>query len=175
MSGARTTQPKASLGHHSGSALLAGEADTLECGACLGRCLEQGALIFLRGALGAGKTTLVRGILRGRGYGGAVRSPSYVLMEDYDTEGLALLHCDLYRLRDAGELEFLGLREYLQGDAAVLVEWPERGAHWFPRADLCLALHGGGHSRRLAWRGGGPRGRALASCLADWAERHGRA
>ncbi|WP_456417086.1 tRNA (adenosine(37)-N6)-threonylcarbamoyltransferase complex ATPase subunit type 1 TsaE [Thiolapillus sp.] len=120
----------------------------------LGGCLAQAfagrpLLIFLHGDLGAGKTTLVRGYLRGLGYEGAVRSPTYTLVEPYPLRDLTVYHLDLYRLSDPEELEFLGGREIFSGNHQVLVEWPEKGHGWLPEPDLHLILHHRGHGRRL--------------------------
>lgn len=104
-------------------------------GAQLAGVLPQHAVIFLNGDLGAGKTTLVRGILRGFGWSGTVKSPTYTLLEPYELPQQKLYHFDLYRLADAEELEYLGLREFL-GEGLLLFEWPERGAAMLPAADI---------------------------------------
>ena len=119
---------------------LADEAATERLGAALAAALPPRAMVFLHGELGAGKTTLVRGLLRALGHAGVVRSPTYTLIEPYELNGRQLLHLDLYRLADPEELEYLGLRELLAGDALCLVEWPQRGAGWLPSADLELHL-----------------------------------
>lgn len=100
----------------------------------------SGALVFLHGPLGAGKTTLVRGLLRAYGHSGAVRSPTYTLIEEYHLPTATVLHLDLYRLGSAEELDYLGLREQLNGQTLVLIEWPERGTGWLPSADLGVCL-----------------------------------
>lgn len=96
--------------------------------------------VHLQGDLGAGKTTLVRGMLRALGYTGAVRSPTYTLMEPYVLAEREVLHLDLYRLADPEELEYLGLREQSGGGTLWLVEWPERGRGWLPVPDLVVNL-----------------------------------
>lgn len=118
-------------------------------GQALARTRPAVAVVHLRGDLGAGKSTLARALLRALGVAGAIRSPTYTLVERYPVEGGEAWHLDLYRIGDAGELEFLGLDE----GAAVLwlVEWPERGGAALPRADLQvdLSVEGNGRAARL--------------------------
>lgn len=118
-------------------------------GARLGAALEPGAVVHLRGPLGAGKTTLVRGLLRALGHPGTVKSPTYTLIESYPLDTLTVHHLDLYRLADPEELEYLGLRDLLDGQAIFLVEWPERGGGALPAADLEIALHPDGPAREI--------------------------
>lgn len=118
-------------------------------GQALARTRPAVAVVHLRGDLGAGKSTLARALLRALGVAGSIRSPTYTLVERYPVEGGEAWHLDLYRIGDAGELEFLGLDE----GAAVLwlVEWPERGGAALPRADLQvdLSVEGSGRAARL--------------------------
>lgn len=109
-------------------------------GALLWRTLPPHCLLFLQGDLGAGKTTLVRGLLRAAGYEGAVRSPTYSLVEEYDLNQRRIFHFDLYRLKDPEELEWLGIDDYLNQPALCCVEWPQMGGGWLPAADLTLQL-----------------------------------
>ncbi len=122
--------------------------------AALAASRPASAVVYLHGDLGAGKSTLARAWLRALGITGPVRSPTYTLVERYPlAEGGEALHLDLYRIGDAGELEFLGLDD---ADARLwLVEWPERGAAALPAADLEVALEvsGSGRGCRLAFRG----------------------
>ncbi|WP_116808731.1 tRNA (adenosine(37)-N6)-threonylcarbamoyltransferase complex ATPase subunit type 1 TsaE [Steroidobacter cummioxidans] len=97
---------------------------------------ESTFIIALEGELGAGKTTLVGGILRSYGVTGPVRSPTYTLIEPYETASRAIYHLDLYRLTDPGEVEPLGIRDLLTGAALLLIEWPSRAAGAIPAADL---------------------------------------
>lgn len=120
--------------------LLKGEASQVGFGRELGSVTGPRALIFLDGDLGAGKTTLVRGFLEGRGYTGRVKSPTYTLIEPYELADGRLYHLDLYRLGHPEELEYLGLREMLEEEAVLLVEWPERGEGWLPEPDLRVSL-----------------------------------
>src|SRR5450756_255332 len=105
--------------------------------------LESFSVIYLVGDLGAGKTTLARGFLRACGVTGSVRSPTYTLLEVYETPGSVVLHLDLYRLLEPSELETLGLREWARSGHTWLVEWPERGEGWLPPADLVVSLSAG--------------------------------
>lgn len=109
------------------------------------------ALVYLRGELGAGKTTLVRGILRGLGFAGPVKSPTYTLLEPYEEQ--SVYHFDLYRIADSRELDFIGLDEFLAARAIKLVEWPERGAGRLPPPDLDIQLHFQARGRRVAVHG----------------------
>ena len=118
-------------------------------GQALARTRPAVAVVHLRGDLGAGKSTVARALLRALGVAGAIRSPTYTLVERYPVEGGEAWHLDLYRIGDAGELEFLGLDE---GAAELwLVEWPERGGAALPRADLQvdLSVEGNGRAARL--------------------------
>ena len=118
-------------------------------GAVLARCCPAACIIYLEGDLGTGKTTLVRGFLRGMGYRGKVRSPTYTLIEPYECGGNSLYHLDLYRLAHPEELEYLGLRDLLQRDAILLIEWPERGQGMLPADDLRVRIHYRPVGRRL--------------------------
>jgi tRNA threonylcarbamoyladenosine biosynthesis protein TsaE len=119
------------------------EQTTEELGARLARARPDGgelAVVFLTGELGAGKTTLVRGFLHAQGVTGAVRSPTYTLVELYRLEELTVVHADLYRLRAPEELDALGLREWAQDAYLWFIEWPERGRGHLPPPDLSLSF-----------------------------------
>jgi tRNA threonylcarbamoyladenosine biosynthesis protein TsaE len=124
--------------------------DMRSLGRTLGRALitvGDGALVIgIEGELGAGKTTLVGGVLDGLGITGPVRSPTYTLIEPYEAAGLRLYHIDLYRLTDAREVEALGIRDLLEERAVLLIEWPSRGAGALPTADLDVAIEYAGRA-----------------------------
>ncbi len=109
-------------------------------GAELWRILPGKCLVFLHGELGAGKTTLVRSVLRAGGYKGVVKSPTYTLVEEYRLEKREIVHFDLYRLKDPEELEWMGVRDYFQQTCLSFIEWPEMGAGFLPEADIELTL-----------------------------------
>ncbi|MFP5307126.1 MAG: tRNA (adenosine(37)-N6)-threonylcarbamoyltransferase complex ATPase subunit type 1 TsaE [Gammaproteobacteria bacterium] len=121
---------------------LSDAAATTAAGAALAAALLQraGAVIFLEGPLGAGKTTFARGFLRALGVSGTVRSPTYTLMEPYAAGARTVLHMDLYRLRDPAELWELGLDSYPPEQSIWLVEWPERGAGLLPAPAVRIRL-----------------------------------
>ena len=120
---------------------LKDENETVALGGALSAALLPGAVIFLEGDLGAGKTTLTRGVLRAQGHEGAVKSPTYTLCEPYLlSSGQQFCHFDLYRLSDPEELEYLGFRDYLAANAILFIEWPSRGEGWLPSADLTVSL-----------------------------------
>ncbi len=126
---------------------LIDEAATLALGTKIATILHAGLIIFLKGDLGAGKTTLTRGILRGMGYQGKVRSPTYNLVEIYNFSRLYLYHFDFYRFNDYSEWEAAGFRDYFNSETICLVEWPEKGGDLLPTADLTITLQFAGASR----------------------------
>ena len=138
---------------------LPDEAATLAFGEHLARAVPPGCRIWLHGDLGVGKTTLVRGVLQALGYRGPVRSPTYTLVETYEPdEGPPVHHFDLYRLADPEELEYLGARDLLSGEAVSLVEWPERGQGFLPGADVEIYLSHREAGRQVRVIGHGERG-----------------
>lgn len=128
---------------------LPDEAATLKLGQQLSTVVPAGFVIYLYGNLGAGKTTLVRGYLRGLGYDGNVKSPTYTLVEPYEFGERQVFHFDLYRLADPEELEYAGGRDYFNSASVCLVEWPERGEGWLAGADLQVYLEYAGAARKV--------------------------
>jgi tRNA threonylcarbamoyladenosine biosynthesis protein TsaE len=119
---------------------VAGEAAMLEYGSAIAKRMAHDELVFLEGGLGAGKTTLARGILRGLGFSGHVKSPTYTLVEPYEFALLRVYHFDFYRIRDAEELEYIGLDDLLGEHAIKLVEWPERAFGRLPRPNRIVRI-----------------------------------
>ena len=130
--------------------LCGSEQDTLELAKLLAERLSgKKILVYLEGDLGAGKTTLVRGVLRAMGCETKIKSPTYTLVETYDLPGLRVNHFDLYRMEDPEELEFMGGREYFE-DALCFIEWPEKGTGWLPDPDLYIGISMHGNARQIA-------------------------
>jgi tRNA threonylcarbamoyladenosine biosynthesis protein TsaE len=127
---------------------LPDEAATVALARRLAPALLDGGVLYLRGELGAGKTTFARALLRTLGVGERVKSPTYSLLERYTVNGRDAFHLDLYRIADAGELEWLGLDELDAAEAIVLVEWPERGGDALPPPDLEVLLEHAAAGRR---------------------------
>ncbi len=127
-------------------------------------------VLYLIGELGAGKTTLVRGFLQGLGHQGAVKSPTYTLVEQYQVAQRNIYHLDLYRLADPEELEFLGLRDWLQEKALLLIEWPQMAQGVVPRADLVVNIDYDGPARVIHLEALSAQGESLVSALASHPE-----
>ncbi|TDB02377.1 tRNA (adenosine(37)-N6)-threonylcarbamoyltransferase complex ATPase subunit type 1 TsaE [Halomonas marinisediminis] len=142
------------------------EACQVGLGECLGRALEGRGRVYLVGELGAGKTTLARGVLRAYGHRGAVKSPTYTLVEPYELDGKRVYHFDLYRLGDPEELEFIGGRDLLGDDALSLIEWPVRGEGWLPGPDLRIELDVVGEGREAVLEAHSAHGEAALARLA---------
>lgn len=151
----RTATDTEALGARLAAALLeqAGEGASAE------------ASIYLSGQLGAGKTTLVRGLARALGIEGPVKSPTYTLLEPYSHAATKLYHFDLYRLADGEELEYLGARDAFAEAAVRVIEWPERAGDWLPPPDLALRMRVAGHGREVRVRSCSAHGEALAAIL----------
>jgi tRNA threonylcarbamoyladenosine biosynthesis protein TsaE len=147
---------------------LPDEAATLEFGKNFAACLHAGLIVFLYGNLGAGKTTLTRGILHGLGYTHSVKSPTYNLVEIYNFSQLYLYHFDFYRFSDFLEWEEAGFREYFNLESICLVEWPENAGNFLPTADLQIFLDILETGRNLEVRAGTETGKR---CLETWKNR----
>lgn len=145
---------------------LPDEAATLALGARLAAALRPGMSVWLSGDLGAGKTTLVRGLLRALHYHGRVKSPTFSLVELYSFSNFNLYHFDLYRFADPLEWEEAGFREYFNPQTVCLVEWPERAAGCLPVADVEIRLTFSGEGRRAELVGRTVTGRGCLRQLA---------
>ncbi len=152
---------------------LADEAATEDLGRALAKVCPAHCLIFLKGDLGAGKTTFSRGFLRGLGYTGRVKSPTYTLLEPYDIPSddkprvQHVCHFDLYRLADPEELAYLGAEDCFADGSVILVEWPEQGEGMLPVADVTLFLQYRNSSRQAHLLAGTKRGQQLLQLLAS--------
>ena len=146
---------------------LADEDATLQLGAAVARVLEPGVVVYLDGDLGAGKTTLVRGVLRALGHEGAVKSPTYALVEVYELSRLDLHHFDFYRFRDPREWIDAGFRESFNGRIVSLIEWPRKAGTLLPAADLEIALEPSRTGRSASLRSSSPTGDAMLAKLKD--------
>jgi tRNA threonylcarbamoyladenosine biosynthesis protein TsaE len=150
--------------------LIAPDADaTLRLGAELAHALDAGSLgpliVGLKGELGTGKTTLVRGVLRELGVTDTVRSPTFTLLENYSVPPLEISHLDLYRVQASGEIEALAVRELLEPGRVFLIEWPERAAGALPAADLDVELTIGGVGRNIVVHARSPLGEGVLARL----------
>ncbi len=137
----------------------ADEASMESLGGRLGTVIEPGLVVFLQGDLGMGKTTFSRGVIHALGHAGAVKSPTYTLVEPYELGDMQVFHFDLYRLADPEELEFMGIRDYFGDFSVCLVEWPERGLGALPSADLVINIMRADSGRRLTYSAPTERGR----------------
>jgi len=127
--------------------------------------VAQAAIIALQGNLGVGKTTLSRGILHGLGHSGAVKSPTYTLVELYQLALGTVCHFDFYRLMDPEELEYMGFRDYLVDARLCLIEWPERGRGFLPDPDITIDIIQAGEGRMLTLQAGSSAGGQILLAL----------
>lgn len=144
---------------------VADEAALLALAARCAPLLANCQLVFLNGTLGAGKTTFSRGVLRALGHSGSVKSPTYTLVEPYDIAGKTVYHFDLYRLGEPEELEYMGVRDYLDGSSLCLVEWPERARGLLGEPDLFLDIQVLNQGRQVTIRSNSAVGAACITAL----------
>lgn len=144
---------------------LQSEEALLDFGQALAACLMPSLMIELRGELGAGKTTLSRAIIQFLGHKGAVKSPTYTLVEPYEHIEPPVYHFDLYRIADTDELHHLGVETYFNAHSICLVEWPERGVGFLPKADIVITLEHAVLGRTIAVTACSDKGRAVMEYL----------
>jgi len=128
---------------------LAAEADTLALGVALAQGLRPGMVIYLSGDLGAGKTTLARGVLRGLGITERIKSPTFTLLELYTISSLYLYHFDFYRFNRSDDWADAGFREYFNSESVCLVEWPEKAGGQLPAPDVKIEMEVDGSGRSV--------------------------
>lgn len=127
--------------------IISDENAMMQLGGRIAENFPKGGIVLLNGDLGAGKTTLVRGLLRHLGFTGTVKSPTYTLVEPYEINARKIFHFDLYRLGDPEELEYMGGRDYWSSDALCLIEWPEKAQGYLPQENMKLTILHDGNRR----------------------------
>lgn len=145
--------------------ILPNEQAMIAFGHQLAEGLQPGCVVYLHGELGAGKTTLVRAVLQALGHAGRVKSPTYTLVERYDLEQTTVFHFDLYRLADPEELEYLGIRDYLENQAIIFVEWPEKGSGFLADPDIDITISYLGDARQISCMPTSKKGQASLESL----------
>jgi tRNA threonylcarbamoyladenosine biosynthesis protein TsaE len=143
------------------------EQDTTRIANCLASCIENlinSIVIYLEGDLGAGKTTLARGLIKWYGFN-RVKSPTYTLVESYQNEKVSIHHFDCYRISDPEELEYIGVREYSNSENIQLIEWPNLGKGAIPKADIVVSISGSGDYRDMLFNSNSEKGLMLLRCL----------
>jgi tRNA threonylcarbamoyladenosine biosynthesis protein TsaE len=146
--------------------IIPDEEAMLVFGETLAKAITGGAIVYLYGQLGAGKTTLVRGILRSMGYEDKVKSPTYTIVEPYEIGSVIVYHFDLYRLNTPDELEQIGMADYAGADAICLIEWPEKGFPLLPMPDLACYIEIKDQGRVLRVESQTQRGEVILTQLA---------
>lgn len=156
---------------------LADERETIAVGDGLAKVLlsqneqcdkaQPALIVYLNGDLGAGKTTLTRGFVRGMGHQGNVKSPTYTLVEPYELPPWQVYHFDLYRLGDAEELEYMGIRDYFAENSCCFIEWPEKGAGILAKADIVIELNYQDEQRTVELCALSARGEAVLECYSQ--------
>ena len=144
-----------------GDVIFPDENDLVQFANKISYNIPRPLVIWLEGDLGTGKTTFARGLIQALGYKGRVKSPTYGLLEHYQLDSLQVLHMDLYRINDPGELEFLGLEDLLDEQTILLVEWPDRGGSWLPEADFIFRFAYAEPGRDLHWVARTPRAQSF--------------
>ncbi|WP_428253073.1 tRNA (adenosine(37)-N6)-threonylcarbamoyltransferase complex ATPase subunit type 1 TsaE [Gynuella sp.] len=146
------------------------EAETIHIGHLLASEVfaDFSGIVYLQGTLGTGKTTLARSIIQGLGWTDSVKSPTYTLVELYEVKEKQVAHMDLYRLGDPEELEFIGIRDFTDGNTLCLIEWPENGMGILPMADLHIMITDSGNGRTLTLHSNNHR---LTNKIADISKR----
>ena len=139
----------------------------LALGRHLAELLQGSGAVFISGSLGAGKTTLCRGLLHAMGHTGAVKSPTFTLVEPYEIQGAQVFHFDLYRLSHPGELDYIGIEEYFSGKGLCLVEWPEKAAGSLPQHDLEISIDVLGEKRNISIQAMSLDGETICESLAQ--------
>jgi len=120
-------------------------------------------VVWLKGDLGTGKTAFARGLIHALGYKGRVKSPTYGLLEQYQISSVQVLHMDLYRIGDPGELEYLGMTDLLDERTVLLIEWPEHGGNFLPEPDFIFRFAYAAQGRELCWSAITPQARAIGT------------
>ncbi|WP_394130363.1 tRNA (adenosine(37)-N6)-threonylcarbamoyltransferase complex ATPase subunit type 1 TsaE [Shewanella maritima] len=144
---------------------LENESATVALGQQIAQHLTTPTVIYLSGDLGAGKTTFSRGVIRSLGHQGAVKSPTYALVEPYELEIGEVFHFDLYRVADPEELEFMGIRDYFTDNSICLVEWPNNGHGLIPKADLEIYISYKDQQRQITIKPVSEAGQTIVSKL----------
>ena len=131
------------------SIIIHNENEMLDAGQAFSFCLQAGDRVHLTGDLGAGKTSFVRGVIRGLGYPGEVLSPTFSLLETYEFDVFTVVHFDLYRLQDEQELELIGFRDYFTETNVIFIEWPDRAMEILSTPDYDIRIEQQGNDRKV--------------------------